>query len=85
MSVQRLQISFKSFSYSYSAVAISLMKTKINKSKPRLFNCEVPRPSILFGTRLLVAINFKGEESKNFVYSQSFSGHGGCFAIRWMV
>ena len=85
MSVQRLEISLRSFSYSYSAVAISLMKTKINKSKPRLFDCEVPRSSILFGTRRLVAINFKGGRGKNFVYSRSFSGHGECFAIRWMV
>ena len=72
-------------SFTYSGVAISLIKTKINKSKPGLFNCEVPRPSILYGTRLLAAINFKGEEGKKFVYSQSFSGHARCFAIRWMV
>ena len=29
----------------------------------------------------MAAINFKGEGGKNVVYSQSFSGHGGCFVI----
>ena len=71
-----LRLVLRSFNFSTSAVAISLIKTKINKSKLGLFNCEVPRPSILYGTRLLAAINFKGEEGKKFVYSQSFSGHG---------
>ena len=86
-----VQISFEVFlltpSYTeiVAVVTISLIKTKINKSRLGLFNCEVPRSSVLYGTRLLAAINFKGEGGKNLVYSQSFSGHRGCFAIhaRW--
>ena len=84
-----VQISFEVFlltpSYTeiVAVVTISLIKTKINnKNRLRLFNCEVPRSSVLYGTRLLAAINFKGEGGgKNIVYSQSFSGHRGCFAI----
>ena len=83
-----VQISFEVFlltpSYTeiVAVVTISLIKTKIRKSRLGLFNCEVPRSSVLYGTRLLAAINFKGEGGgKNIVYSQGFSGHRGCFAI----
>ena len=81
-----VQISFEVFlltpSYTeiVAVVTISLIKTKIRKSRLGLFNCEVPRSSVLYGTRLLAAINFKGEGGgKNIVYSQGFSGHRGCF------